>query len=62
MYVEDRIAGLCDRLIASVEPEDTHLCALELQEAIHDHIEDLRIRVHTLPITGLEMPAARRIV
>lgn len=60
MYVEDRITSLCERLLASTDPDEARYFARELQEAIHDHVEDLRIRVHTLPIMGLEMPEQRR--
>ena len=57
MYVEDRITSLCNRLLASADPDEARIFARALQEAIHDHIEDLRIRVHTLPITSLDVNA-----
>ena len=61
MYVEDRMTSLCDRLLASADPDEARYFARELQEAIHDHVEDLRIRVHTLPLTSLDVPEDRRV-
>lgn len=58
MYVEDRIASLCDRLLASTDPEEARAVARELQEAIHDHVEDLRIRAHTLRLISVDVPDA----
>jgi phosphoribosylformylglycinamidine (FGAM) synthase PurS component len=62
MYVEDRIASLCDRLLASTDPDEARAVARELQDAIHDHVEDLRIRAHTLPLTSLDLPTQHRII
>ena len=58
MYVEDRITSLCDRLLASADHDEARAVARELQEAIHDHVEDLRIRAHTLKITSVDVPDA----
>ena len=57
MYVEDRITSLCEKLLASTDPEEARIVAHELQEEIHDHIEDLRIRAHTLSYIRHEIAA-----
>lgn len=58
MYVEDRITSLSDRLLASTDPDEARAVASDLQEAIHDHVEDLRIRAHTLKIASVDLPDA----
>lgn len=44
MDFEDRVRGLCDRLINSSTDEDVILFASELKIVLHHHIENLRTK------------------
>lgn len=45
MLTEEKIRGLCERLINSNTDEESVALASELKTALHEHIETLRERV-----------------
>jgi hypothetical protein len=45
MLIEDKIRGLCERLVSSATDEESVSLASELKTALHEHIETLRDRV-----------------
>ena len=45
MLTEEKIRGLCERLISSNTDEESVALASELKTALHEHIETLRERV-----------------
>jgi hypothetical protein len=40
-----RIKSLCQRMLISENPEEVHALASDLQAAIHEHIEALRLKI-----------------
>jgi len=44
MEFEDRVRGLCDRLIRCSTDDDAILLASELKTVLHNHIESLRTK------------------
>jgi hypothetical protein len=49
MLSEEKIRGLCERLIRSTTDEESVALAAELKTALHEHIETLRDRVKLIP-------------
>jgi hypothetical protein len=44
MLTDEKIRGLCERLIGSTTEEESVSLASELKTALHEHIETLRDR------------------
>jgi hypothetical protein len=40
---EDRIRALCSKAIAACDSDDVELVLAELREALHDHIQQMRL-------------------
>lgn len=58
METEDRITSLCNKLISTSDQDEARAIGRKLQDAIHEHIENIRAKVTELPVTKVELFAA----